>query len=304
MKLIKRVPLAISGLALSLASLGNLLSPRGEILRSLCGALAAVLLCAFFARLILDLDQVKEELKNPVALSVFPTATMALMLLCVYAKPYIGSLAVTIWYAAIAAHILIMLVFAGRFLVGFKILTVFPSWFVVSVGIVIASVTSPAMGARQIGQAIFYVGFAMYFIALSVILYRMAKVKPLPEPARPTIAIFTAPMSLCIVGYFSVFEQPNVSLITLMLIVAVISYIFVSGCMISLLRLPFYPTYAAFTFPYVISAISFRLSNNLLVKNGITFFSFAPIVAEWAAILVVAYVFVRYVFFLTSMSRA
>lgn len=304
MKLIRSVPLAVSGLALALASLGNLLLPRGEGIRFSCGILSAVILCAFFARFLLDFDRVKEELKNPVALSVLPTATMALMLLCVYAKPFVGPLAVAIWYAALTANISITLLFARRYLVGFKLQTVFPSWFVVFVGIVVASLTSPAMGARQLGQVIFCAGFFSYLIALPVVIYRMKKLGPLPEAVRPTLAIITAPMSLCITGYLAVFDQPNVLLVKLMLIVAVINYIFVSGCMVSLLRLKFYPTYAAFTFPYVISAVAFKSANVLLVKDGLTFFSYAPIVSECVAILAVAYVLLRYAMFLTSAARA
>jgi len=67
--------------------------------------------------------------------------------------------------------------------------------------------------------------------------------------------------------------------------------------MFSLLRIKFYPTYAAFTFPYVISATAFRVGNTFLVKNGYDFFSFAPTLSEWIAVAVVLYVLVRYVMF-------
>ena len=294
MKFIRRVPLAISGIALSLAALGNLLQPRGEAIRAVCGVLAAVLLALFLARFIFDLKRAREELNNPVAFSVLPTSTMAAMLLCVYAKPYIGFAAVVLWYASLAAHILMMLLFAARYLIGFKLQTVFPSWFVAGVGLVVASVTSPAVGAAHIGRMIFYIGFAVYFILLPTVILRMTTAGPFPEPARPTIAILTAPMSLCIVGYFNAFARPDIRLVALMLIIAVVSYLYVTVSMVSLLRLKFYPTYAAFTFPYVISAIAFKTANAALVDHGVHVFSFVPIVSEWAAIAVVAFVLVRY----------
>ena len=73
--------------------------------------------------------------------------------------------------------------------------------------------------------------------------------------------------------------------------------------MVSLLKLKFYPTYAAFTFPYVISAIAFNEANAFLMKNGYTFFSFAPIVSKWIAVIIVVYVLIRYVMFLFSASE-
>ena len=300
MKRIKKVPLAISGLALAIAALGNLIAPHSEGAQLLCGLLSAFLIWLFILKCIFDFQQVKEDTKNPVVLSALPTSTMALMLLWVYALPYIGHGAVFLWYLAVAAHFLIMCLFIRRFIVGLKIQNVFPGCFVASVGIVTVSVTSPDMGALQLGQAIFYVGFTLYFFVLPLIVYRLIKLGGPPEPARPTLAIFAAPMCLCIVGYLSVFPQPNRMLLYGMLTVALIKYICVTVKMVSLIRLKFYPTFAAFTFPYVIGATAFKMGNDFLIANGYTFFSFVPVFSEALAVLIVAYVFVRYAIFLLS----
>lgn len=300
MNLIKKTPVAISGIALSLAALGNLLLPYGKEIRYLCGALSAAILVLFALKIIFDFEHVKNELKNSVVLSILPTSTMAVMLLCTYIKPYIGSAAIILWYVAIIIHVLIMLLFLKRFVFNFSLKTVFPSWFVVCVGIVTASVTSPAMNARLVGQIAFVAGFILYFIILPTIIYRMVKEKPIPEPARPTIVIYAAPISLCIVGYLSAFETPNALLVNIMLTISVISYIYVTVNMASLLRLKFYPSYAAFTFPYVISAIAFKSANAFLVKNSVASFSFAVKFSEWFAIAIVAYVLIRYIAFITS----
>ena len=191
-----------------------------------------------------------------------------------------------------------MALFVKRFVIGFKLETVFPSWFVAGVGIVVASVTSPVMGAKLLGQVLFYLGFFLYLIILVVVIYRMLKIKPIPEPARPTIAILTAPMSLCLAGYFSVFDQRAALLVYIMLAVAVVCYIYVTVNMFSLLRLKFYPTYAAFTFPYVISAVAFNSANAFLMESGYNFLQFMPKIAEWIAIAAVIYVLIRFAAFL------
>ena len=114
---------------------------------------------------------------------------------------------------------------------------------------------------------------------------------------RFRIAIFTAPMSLCIVGYFSSFEQKSPMLIYVMLAIALASYLYVTVMMFSLLKIKFYPTYAAFTFPYVISAIAFRLGNAFLVERGIMFFAPIALISMYLAVAVVLYVLVRYVMY-------
>ena len=303
MKFVRSVPMAICGLSLSLAALGNLLLPYGAVIRYICGILSAAILIVFLLKVIFHFPHANAELKTPVPLSVLPTSTMAFMLLCTYIRPFIGEAAVYLWYAGAIAHVCIMLLFFKRFILGFKIGTVYPSWFIVFVGIVVVSVTAPVMGARTIGQIAFYIGFVLYFAALALVLYKMSKPIYVSEPLRLTTAIFTAPMSLCIVGYFASFEQRNETLVYIMLAIAVISYVYVSVKMLYMLNVKFYPTYAAFTFPYVISAAAFRLGNAFLVERGITFFTPAAQISLWLAVAVVVYVFVHYIKFFRFMLK-
>ncbi len=48
-----------------------------------------------------------------------------------------------------------------------------------------------------------------YLILLPIILYRITKVKEIPEPALPTIVILAAPASLCLAGYMNSFQNKN-----------------------------------------------------------------------------------------------
>ena len=298
MKFARSIPMSICGLSLALAALGNLLFAHGVWIRYSLGILSAVVLVIFALKLFLDSAHARAELKTPVPLSILPTATMSLMLLLTYIRPYVGDFAVYLWYATAAAHLCIMLLFFKRFILGFKIETVYPTWFVAFVGIVTVSATAPAMGARPVGQAAFYAGFVLYFIALALVVYKMTRPIYVPEPLRLTAAIFTAPMSLCIVGYFSAFEQQNETLVFVMLTIAVLSYFYVTVKMLTtFLKMKFYPTYAAFTFPYVISAAAFRLGNDFLMERGHNFLSPLAAASEWIAILIVIYVCVHYVKF-------
>lgn len=303
MKFIKAIPVAICGLSLALAALGNLLLhlPYGHAARYICGILSFAVLFVFVLKIIFDSSHVKEELKTPVPLSVLPTATMAVMLLSVYIRPYVGHASIGIWYTAVAIHICIMFAFIKRFVFGFKLDAVFPSWFIPGVGIATVSITAPSMGAVIIGQIAFYIGFLLYFAILPLVILRMNKVKIFPEPARKTIAIFTAPMSLLVAGYFSSFVsqgQINETLVYIMLTIAAISYMYVSVMMFSLLKIKFYPTYAAITFPYVISAIAFRLGANFLLdRHGFDFLITIADTTTWIAVIVVVFVllhFIRY----------
>ena len=298
MKFIRSIPLAISGLSLAFATLGNLLMPYGIVFRTLCGFLSAILLLLFVLKVFLDSPHAKAEFKTPVPLSVLPTSTMAMMLLSSYLQPYFGILAISLWYIGIVIHMGIMVLFFKRYIMSFQINNVYPSWLITFVGLVTISVTAPIMGARLLGQAAFYVGFILYFVALTLIIFRMTKPIFVLEPLRLTTPIITAPMSLLIVGYFSTFEERNAVLIYFMLTIAVLSYIYVTIKMLTtFLKVKFYPTYSAFTFPYVISALAFRLGNAFLSEQGQYFLAPLAAVSEWIAIGIVLYVLIHYIRF-------
>ena len=304
MNFIRKIPMPVSGIALAVASLGNLLlSPFGETVRLICGIVSAIFICLFLIKVFFDFKNVKEDLKNPVLLSVLPTSTMAVMVLCTYLKPHADTLALGLWYLALIVHIFIMLLFAKRFLLGFELKNVFPTWFVACVGIVVASVTSADMGTTHIGQVIFYIGFVFYIIVFPVVTYRVAKIE-IPEPARPTIAIFTAPMNLTLVGYFAAFDTYNAILVYIMLALSVVLYILTSIKVARLLPTKFFPSFAAFTFPYVISATAFSLANDFLIEQGFNFFAFAPVVSKWIAVALVLFVLIRYTMFFASIIRS
>ena len=304
MNLIKRTPLPISGLALGLAALGNLLRPFGENLRYAIGIVSGIIMIFYLLKLISDWKFVKHDAKSPVIHSILPSATMTFILLSTYIQPYFPVLALITWYVFSAIHMILMISFIIKYVKNFEISTVFSSLGLIACGLVVISVTSPAMNNVQLGQLAFWIGFSLYFLWLSLIFIRAFKMPVLLEPARPTIAITTAPMSLIIVGYFSVFTERSVILIYFMIFMAFSAYSFVIYKMFFLLRLRFYPSYSAFTFPLVISALAFRLSNNFLISNGINFFRPIYHISIFISIAIVIYVSVRYLIYMFAPAKA
>lgn len=295
--MLKKFPVPVCGLALGLASLGNLLAPFGTAVRYACGA-AALLIALFFTMSALtDFSSVRKDLENPVAFSVLPTYTMALMLLSAYAKPFIGAAAVAVWFAAVTLQLAIMAVFVKNFVLRFKIGQVFPSWFVMFVGIVVASVTSLVMGQKELGRILFFAGFLSYMALLPVVLYRVLKIGAIPDPARPTIAIFCAPASLCFVGYLSAFDEKNAVFALFIAALSLAFWLAVVASMPGLLKLPFFPSYSAFTFPLVISATAFSAAGSYFGGAAGKLFGLLSPLATMLAAAAVLYVLVRYVMF-------
>ena len=279
---IKKVPVPICGVMLGAAALGNLLQSYSEGIRYVCGVFAAFLLILALLKLIMFPGAVKEDMKNPIMASVSGTFPMALMILSTYVKPFIGQAAYYIWLFAIALHIVLIIYFTVKF------------------GIVVASVTAPAYEKLAIGSAAFWFGFVTLILLLILVTYRYVTVKEVPDPAKPLICIYAAPTSLCIAGYVQSVMPKSYGFLMGMFVVATVIYIFALVKAIGYLKMPFFPSYAAFTFPFVISAIASKQTMACAMNMGhpMPFLKYVVLIETIIAIVLVVYTYIRFMAFI------
>lgn len=253
--IIKKVPIPTAGVALGLAALGNLLQPYAEVAHIACGALSLFLVAMLVAKLIMFPSMLREDMKNSVFASVSATFFMTLMQLAGYLAPVAIVPAFGLWCSAVAGHFVLMTWFTLYYIRRFKLTEVFPTYFICYVGIIVAAVTSPVFGAEAFGQGIFWFGFACYLVLLAVVTMRYIK-HEIPEGARPLFCIYAAPMGLSLVGYLSVMPDPNLVFVAVLMGLGQLMLIGVVTRVPKFLALQFYPSYAAMTFPFVISAMA------------------------------------------------
>ncbi len=298
--ILRKIPIPMAGLMLALASTGNLLLSYGSMVRNLFGIISAILFLLLAIKLIYIPKSLKEAFDNPVTASVTPTFSMGLMILTTYVKPYFPAAAYALWWVGFCIHALLMLCFTKKYIFSFNIKKVFASYFVVYVGIVCASITAPAFGLNSLGQFVFWFGFIAYLILLPLVLYRIIVIKEIPEPAIPTITILTAPSSLCLAGYLNSFSEKNMSIVALLSVISVIMLLSVIIYIPKMLKLKFYPSYSAFTFPFVITAIAMKGTNALIIKTigEISYlWYFIKLLEAWSVIIGL-YVLLRYIMFI------
>ena len=300
--IIKKVPVPLCGVMLGLAALGNLLQSYSEGIRYVCGIAAAFHLILILLKLVMFPQMIKEDLKNPIMASVAGTFSMALMILSTYVKPFIGQAAFVIWIAAIILHIVLIIWFTAKFIVKLQMPKVFASYYIVYVGIAVAAVTAPAYEQTGIGTLTFWFGLITLILLLVLVTYRYVKFKEVPEPARPLICIYAAPMSLCIAGYVQSVTPKSRTFLLAMLAVASVLYLFALVKAIGYLRLKFYPSYAAFTFPFVISAIATKQTMACCMNMGQPMPWLKPVVLVETiiAVVLVVYTFIRFMGFIFS----
>lgn len=296
--MIKKLPLPISGLMLALAATGNLLFTYGYVVQNFFGTLSAIILFLILMKILIYPKIVIKELENPIVASVFPTLSMGIMVLSTYIKGYLGNLSFAIWIYGLLLHIYLILRFTSKYIKK-NIKNVIPSYFIVYVGVAIGSITSPVFHMQVLGKLLFYFG-CICFIALLPDVLKSAYTKQIPEAAYPTLAILAVPLSLCLAGYLNSFQSKNIIIVYLLLILSQLTFFLVLTQFPRLLKLKFYPSYSAFTFPVVISTMSLKLANGFLTITGkqISFLPYLVRLEEILSVLIVFYVLIRYIVYL------
>ncbi|MCL2786535.1 MAG: TDT family transporter [Methanomassiliicoccaceae archaeon] len=309
----RRIPIPICGLALGATSLDRFLwyTFPDVYAFNVFALISFAIVMLFTARIVTDHKGILKDIETPALFGVLPTYTMTLMLLSAYVSDHAGGIAgdaaFLVWIGAVAASFVIMAFFVKRAFFGFSMDKVLPSWVIVFVGYVVAAATSSSFGTEDIGRILFWSGFIGYFVMLPLLLYRTLIFRKIPAPLVPTLAIFAAPVNLCIVGCLTVYggipDGPAGIALTVLTVMGVASYAAVIGYLPVMLNRKFSPSFAAMTFPLVISASSFyKLAEaHSIADNGIM-----PIllyVTLAIAVLIVAYVLIRYIMFLTAAAK-
>ena len=299
MNLIKNIPIPICGLILALLSLGNLTKDIHPSLRVIFGGIGILFLILIILKVILYTDAIKEDFRNPVIVSSSGTFSMSLMILSTYILQFSQTIAYTIWIIGIVLHILLMIYFTYHFIVhNFNISNVYPSYWIVFVGITMAAITSNIHDITEIGFLFFIIGFIAMIITLPLVIYRYIKEPNVPDGNKPLICIFTALLSILIVGYLNTSKTISYEFIIVIYAFACLFYVFALSKFIEYRKLDFYPSFAAFTFPFVISAlatkgIATKLNANLILIN-------LSKIETAIAVVIVVYILLRYVKFLKN----
>ncbi|MBQ6511198.1 TDT family transporter [Methanobrevibacter sp.] len=296
--MIEKIPIPICGLILALLSLGNLLNDVHPHLRVICAAIGIILMISIILKLILYPKNIKEDFKNPIIASNSGTFSMSLMLLSTYLQPFMPNIAYGVWIFGVALHILLMIYFTHHFIIrNFDISTVYPSYWIVFIGITMGAITANAHGLDGLGFIFFLVGFIAMIITLPLVVYRYLKYSDIPDANKPLICIFNAVLSILIVGYINSYNHISLGFLGIMYLFACIFYIFALAKFIEYRNLDFYPSFSAFTFPFVISTLATKgvisKIGSKIILNGVL--SIETVIAT----AIVLYVLTKYIKFLS-----
>lgn len=254
---VRGLPTPVAGLALGIASLGMCLEsalPLNGAGQYIGAIIASLLLLLLILRFVLHFDTLLQDLKHPVLGSIVPTFAMALMVVSKSVGDFSPIAGQNLWLIAVILHLIALAMFIFHRLQDPHLHHMVPGWFVPPIGIIVADVMCPNEAFVDFALVLLAIGMVSYLVMLPMMLYRFMFRGEVPDAAKPTIAILAAPASLSLAGYLTVVEEPSLLLCAILLGIALLMTLVIYCAFFRLLRLPFSPGYAAFTFPMAIGA--------------------------------------------------
>ncbi len=257
----KNIPFPLCSLMLAAASLGNLFRSDSLFLYRTLGGLALFLGILWLLRIVCHPKLFCQEMKNPVSASICGTFSMGVMVLSGYFVPLAGRAALWIWLAGLLLHMALIIWFTVQFMTPPTSSQVYASYFIVYVGIAAAAIPASSLGLARAGAFICFAAMIFFFPLLALVSFRyIKKGEPDDDARKPLFAIYCAPASLCLTGYLSCVSEPSAALVILFLFLSLGLYFMALFRMIAYLRLTWSFSFAAFTFPFIISASAVRKS--------------------------------------------
>jgi len=298
-------PTPMAGLALAIASLGwcweNILDSQGYAQWG-SAAIASVLLVTLMFKFLFHGHLLRQDLAHPVVGSVVPTFAMGTMVVSNSVHHFFPALGNALWLAAVVLHFVFLVSFLYHRFQNFELHHMVPSWFVPPVGIIVADVSfTGSLLLKPVADFALMFGLIAYAVMLPMMIYRLMFTHEVPDAAKPTIAIMAAPASLSLAGYLTVSNHPSPVIIGLLFGIAVLMTAIIYLAFFKLMRLPFSPGYAAFTFPMVIGATALFKTASWMESVNVA----AEYVEQvrwlagfelFVATIVVGYVAIRYYF--------
>ena len=302
---LRNLPVAVSGLALGITGLGNILAIEiNANWRYICTIIASLFILLVAIKKLAHPKAIWSEITHPVAGSFIPAFDMTLMMVANTIAKYSLLTGQILWYFAITLHAFFAICFIYHRYKVFDLDHMLPSWFVPPVGIVVACVTGESMHAPYLSHLLFYIGFTCYCILLPIMLYRLIFGSRIQDQQLPAFGIMGAPASLCLAGYLSAFNNPNQIIIGTLLALSLMmtALVYISMFRINPKRIAFIPIYASYTFPLAIGAtalIKYAHFIGINTSDGI-FWHMLGQVEMIVAIFVITWVLVRMSKFILS----
>lgn len=252
--------MGLSGLALALrraAHLGLVPNSAFAVPLGLAMVLFVALGVAFVLRWQHHPEAMRADWANPVKLSFFGAISISLILFATALADVAPSIGFPLWLLGAGAHLVLTLVVLRRWILAPELpaTALNPAWFIPVVGNILVPLAGVSFGWIEASWFFFSVGIFFWPLLLALVLHRVFFHAPLPPRLQPTFFILLAPPAVGFVAWMKLTGDFGATA-RLLVYVAAFTLLLLATKLPALLRLPFAPSWWAYSFPMAAATVA------------------------------------------------
>lgn len=194
---------------------------------------------------------------NPVKLSFFGAITISLILFGTALAEVAPETGFVLWSLGASAHLALTLTVMRRWILSpeLPVAALNPAWFIPVVGNILVPLAGVDFGLSEISWFFFAVGIFFWPLLLALVLHRVFFHAPLPPRLQPTFFILLAPPAVGFVTWMKLTGEFDTAA-RVLVYVAAFFLMLLATKLPALLRLPFAPSWWAYSFPLAASTVA------------------------------------------------
>lgn len=219
-------------------------------LRALTSVLYLCLLAIYALKLMRHPAEVDAERRHPVRLNFFPASSIGLLLLAIAWAPDAPDAARWMWMTGAAAHLAFTLYVMSSWLhhTHYAIQHANPAWFIPVVGNILVPIAGVRFAPVDVSWFFFSIGFVMWGVLMTVVMYRLFFHEALPARLAPTQFILIAPPAVGFLSYVALSGEVDAFARILYFFALFLTLLLASNAL-RFFRLPFFISAWAYSFP-------------------------------------------------------
>ncbi len=283
MKLLPTKEIPISFFAMTMAFFGLALawklSGLSVFISTLlaCVAVIAFLLVSvsYSVKIVKYRADVMLELKHPITMNFFATATVSIMFFGSILSSYMPTLATSMWILGTALQSILVLHTLGQWLFhkAIELEHITPACFMPVVGMAFVPIYGAAHGFVEISWFFWSIGLSLWMILLVIVFYKLMLISPLPPSLMPTMFILLAPPSVIFSGYINL-TGTGIDVFSNVIYFLAFFLFFLLLSQIKQYKVPFSMSYWAFTFPVIAFSMATMLMGKTIENTFVLYFGY------------------------------
>ena len=237
----------------------------GEAVLALSALLFVTISVLYAAKAIRHLSEVQTEFRHPVRVNFFPAISIGFLLMAAAAAPYSLRIAEILWIAGASVHLLLAIAIFNRWITrNHEIHHSSPAWFIPVVGTILVPIAGVRLGYVEVSWFFFSIGIVFWILLFAIVLNRIIFHDQLPARFLPTLFILMAPPAVGMIAHL----QLNGGALDALCHILFGTGLFIAMLLTSMarlfLRVPFFVSWWAYTFPSAAMAIAGLLYHQLV----------------------------------------